>query len=75
MTRLIASLLLLPIALVPAFAQQITEEQRQACFGDYQSFCAGVIPGGGRIIACLRQNQDKISAQCRTVLQATEQQH
>ena len=36
-----------------AFAQELTAEQRSACKGDYEKYCASVTPGGGRIIACL----------------------
>jgi len=36
-----------------AFAQELTAEQRSACKGDYEKFCKGTTPGGGRIIACL----------------------
>jgi hypothetical protein len=35
-----------------AFAQELTAEQRSACMGDYEKYCKGVTPGGGRIIAC-----------------------
>ena len=34
-----------------AFAQELTAVQRDACTGDYEKFCKGVTPGGGRIIA------------------------
>ena len=36
-----------------AFSQELTAEQRSACMGDYQKYCKGTVPGGGRIIACL----------------------
>lgn len=34
-----------------AFAQELTAEQRSACMGDYEKYCKGVAPGGGRIMA------------------------
>ena len=31
-----------------ASAQEMTAEQRSACMGDYEKYCKGVTPGGGR---------------------------
>jgi Cysteine rich repeat len=41
---------------------------RQACAADYQSLCSDVQPGGGRILACLRQNVAKLSPPCQKAL-------
>jgi hypothetical protein len=55
-----------------AFAQEITAEQRIACMGDYEKYCKGVAPGGGRVIACLAKESDKITPACKKVLTAAE---
>ncbi|MFZ2156721.1 MAG: hypothetical protein WAV72_11445 [Bradyrhizobium sp.] len=55
-----------------AFAQELTAEQRSACMGDYEKYCKGVVPGGGRIIACLARESDKIAPACKRVLAAAE---
>jgi hypothetical protein len=55
-----------------AFAQTLTAEQQAACKADYQKYCKGTIPGGGRIIACLNKQVDQISAACRKVLDAAQ---
>lgn len=55
-----------------AFGQELTAEQRSACMGDYEKFCKGVVPGGGRIIACLAKESDKITPACKKVLAAAE---
>lgn len=55
-----------------AFSQELTAEQRNACMGDYERFCKGVEPGGGRIIACLSKSSDKLTANCKKVLTAAE---
>jgi hypothetical protein len=55
-----------------AFAQELTAEQRSACMGDYEKYCKGVAPGGGRIIACLAKESDKITPACKKVLAAAE---
>jgi cysteine rich repeat protein len=55
-----------------ASAQELTAEQRSACMGDYEKYCKGVAPGGGRIIACLAKESDKITPACKKVLTAAE---
>ena len=50
------------------FAQEMTAAQRDACMGDYQKYCKGVTPGGGRIIACLAKESDKLAPACKKVL-------
>ncbi|MBS0535532.1 MAG: hypothetical protein JSR72_15865 [Proteobacteria bacterium] len=69
MTRIIlAALVLSPLAFTAASAQDFTAEQRAACKGDYESFCKGTMPGGGRVLACLSKNNDKLSAACKKVV-------
>lgn len=55
-----------------AFAQELTAEQRDACMGDYEKYCKGTTPGGGRIIACLAKSSDKLTPACKKVLAAAE---
>jgi hypothetical protein len=55
-----------------AFAQEFTAEQRDACKGDYEKYCKSVVPGGGRIIACLAKETDKLTPACKKVLEAAE---
>jgi hypothetical protein len=38
---------------------------RAGCTGDAQQFCANVQPGGGRVIACLKEHKDELSDQCK----------
>jgi len=55
-------------ALTPALAQDFTAAQRAACKGDYDKFCKGTMPGGGRVLACLAKQNDKLSAACKQVV-------
>ncbi len=50
-----------------ALAQDSTAADilRAGCAGDVQRFCANVAPGGGRIIACLKEHRDVVSDQCK----------
>lgn len=41
-----------------------------ACRADYDALCASVAPGGGRIVACLRQHAAQLSPACREALAA-----
>lgn len=42
-----------------------------ACDADIQKLCSGVKPGGGRILACLKQHQESVSDNCKlTVVRA-----
>lgn len=41
-----------------------------ACRGDMISLCAGVERGGGKKVQCLKDNEAKLSAPCKSALQA-----
>jgi hypothetical protein len=71
MLRIILTAVILATS-VPAFAQELTAEQRNACMGDYEKYCKDVTPGGGRIIACLAKSSDKLTPACKKVLADAE---
>src|SRR5215813_11532243 len=50
----------------PALSQPV----RAACAADVRSLCAGVLPGGGRIVQCMRDKRDRLSEGCRDALAA-----
>lgn len=56
-----------------AFAQTAATDQRGACKTDYQKYCAGTAPGGGRIVACLSKQRDQLSDACRKALDTRKQ--
>ena len=55
-------------ALAPAAAQDFTAAQREACKADYEQFCKGTMPGGGRVLACLSKQNSKLSPSCQKVV-------
>ena len=40
-----------------------------ACKADAEKLCSGVQPGGGRILACMKANKDKLSDACKASLE------
>jgi hypothetical protein len=64
------ALALVSVFSTAALAQTLTAEQRNACGADYNRYCKGTVPGGGRIIACLEGQRDRLGAACRKVLDA-----
>jgi hypothetical protein len=72
MLRVVLTVATLLCASQAAFAQELTSEQRNACMGDYEKFCKSVTPGGGRIIACLVKQSDKLAPACKKVIEAAE---
>lgn len=69
------SVSLLPIAfcfsVAPALAlpgNQIPDEVKEKCKADYSRLCSGVMPGGGRILACFQAHKDEVSPDCRDAL-------
>jgi Cysteine rich repeat len=42
---------------------------RAGCAQDAQTLCAGVQPGGGRILACLKEHKDALSGKCKQAAQ------
>ena len=45
--------------------QQQLAAIQAACADDAKKLCAGVQPGGGRIVACLREHKDSLSDRCK----------
>jgi len=72
-TLLALTLLSLSVSSTAAFAQgrSGTPEEQKACTRDVQRHCRPVIDQGDLVVlACLKQNRDKISAACDQVLKS-----
>ena len=61
--------LLLLVCAAAATQSALADDQlaaiRAACAEDAQKLCAGVQPGGGRIVACLKEHKDSLSDRCK----------
>lgn len=53
----------------PEFQAQVRQVGR-ACRSDALRYCSGIQPGGGRILACLEGNVERLSERCRTAIPA-----
>ena len=59
---------------LPAAAQAPPEMRSEAmtlmrlCRSDYDRLCRGVLPGGGRILACLQSHAGALSRPCAQVM-------
>lgn len=48
--------------------QSIVETVAKGCKTEIETYCEGVTPGEGRILACLYAHQDKLSGKCEYAL-------
>ncbi len=71
--RVPASLLVVSVLSIPAFAAGGGGAVREACKADVTTLCQGIQPGGGRIRACLRANKDRLSDGCKSAIAALVQ--
>jgi hypothetical protein len=55
----------------PMPSQQAVAAARVACETDIQRLCTGVQPGGGRILACLKQHKEQVSDGCKQAVAKT----
>jgi hypothetical protein len=51
-----------------AVCQDFTAEQRAACKGDYDKYCKGTVPGGGRVLACLNKHYAQLTEACKKIV-------
>ena len=57
------------LAIAPGAIAQ-TAQQRAACQDDAKKLCAGVAPGGGRVLECLAKQKGSLSEPCKAVVEA-----
>jgi hypothetical protein len=68
MTRIVLVAALSFGSLTPALAQDFTAAQRAACKTDYDKYCQGTMPGGGRVLACLSKHNGNLTDACKKVV-------
>jgi hypothetical protein len=58
------TLLLVPL-LFAATAAFAAPDVKTACMADYLALCPSVAPGGGRVVACMKEHRNQVSAGCK----------
>jgi hypothetical protein len=77
--RILRCLTLSEEKLTPACEKQLgqikkaVDEVQKACVDDYAIFCSSLLPGQGRIAACLEKNDKILTTKCRAVLKEVKQ--
>ena len=57
----------------PRVSPEVLKQLRAACSADIKKLCDGVQPGGGRIAACLKQNEAQVSTGCKNAVAKARQ--
>jgi len=70
--RILAAALLLSLAVISSASTQAAKAPLALCKADAERLCAGVTPGEGKIIACLKQNKDDVSVGYAKALKTTK---
>jgi hypothetical protein len=70
MNKFLLTLILLSVQVsTGALAHSGTDQEQQACTRDVQRFCRKLMDQGDfTILACLKENRQKLSVACRNVL-------
>lgn len=65
------TLILLSLALfsLPAFAEGDGDHEKGPCREDVKKLCAGIEPGGGAILKCMKEHEGQVSAGCKAHLE------
>ena len=65
-----AAVCVLPVLLLASqmAAAQVSDKLKAACGADYKAHCSTVVPGGGRIIACMKAHAAQLSPGCKAAL-------
>jgi hypothetical protein len=70
MTRHIALIAVIVITSCSVAFAQDSQPRRGVCRADAEKLCAGVEHGGGRILNCLAGQKDKLSDDCRKMVES-----
>jgi len=58
-----------------AEAKEAMKEIAEACHADMESFCHDVKKGGGRVMKCMKEHKDQLSAACKEEIEKKKEEH
>jgi hypothetical protein len=61
------ALLSVPL-LFAATAAAAAHDVQTACMADYLALCGSVAPGGGRVVACMKEHRAQVSMACKVAV-------
>jgi hypothetical protein len=56
-------------AITPIAAMAQSQQEQNACMSDVFNVCGHAVPDRDRVVSCLVTNVNRISSECRTVVQ------
>ena len=66
------AVLFLVVLCAGAWSRAYAEEPKLACAEEITQYCKGVKPGGGRILACLKEHEKDLTPTCREKIAVIE---
>ncbi|MBV8850315.1 MAG: hypothetical protein JOZ16_12105 [Methylobacteriaceae bacterium] len=61
-----SAFLMLPLLLIATAAP--AADVKDACMADYLALCGSVPPGGGRVVACMKEHRRQVSMGCKVAV-------
>ena len=63
-TSILSALVLFCMPLGATNAQNPFDEALKGCSKEIKAYCSLVTPGGGRLVPCIKDHEDKLSSEC-----------
>lgn len=77
MIKIVAIALVAAVQVLPASAQSVPQSAadipvsvKLACQADFEALCKTATPGEGRVVKCMKDNEAKLNAACKSAFGA-----
>jgi Cysteine rich repeat len=65
---MLKSILAIAATLLLLGSSVVAQERARACVADIKKLCAGVEPGGGRVVGCFKEHLSELSPTCQDLV-------